>query len=508
MARCVPRLVLAPLALLGACATQPAYQGPALATPGAWANAVAGPSLMVTPTIVERDGWWTLLQDPAIDDLVAAGLRDNPTLGEVAARVDQARAVLTVERARRQPRVDLNASLSRSQDAAGSGGDTVRQTSAEIGPSLSWELDLWGRVRETTLAAHSRLDARTAEAEDARLSMVAQIADAVLRLRGCDYSLAVRDRDIASREMELSITRARLTYGAVAPVAAAAAQSNLASARTERIAQHESCLRIVDALVALSGVDAGAVRRLLPPGPPIVPAAGGGRALIADPVALMPSAPPFTPALPASVLTAHPSVVAAEREVAARWSQIAVARAERLPRIDLAAALSGQWLRALGSSSSFGAGSLGASFTVPLFDGGAGAANVGAAEARYREAVATLAFTLRAAARDIEDALAAQQSAVARVETSREAVEAARFTFIADEARWRAGSIALFELEDSRRQLNRAQEDAITAATDRARAWVELVRRTGPAWSAPPAQRDAVIAPAGSSPTKSRNGHG
>lgn len=507
MPRCVARFALAPLALLGACATQPAYQSPPLVTPGAWANAAAGPPLTATPTIVDRDGWWTLLQDPAIDDLVAAGLRDNPTLGEVAARVDQARAALTLERARRQPKVDLNASGSRSRDGAGSGGDTVRQTSAGIGPSLSWELDLWGRVRETTLAAHSRLDARTAEAEDARLSMVAQIADAVLRLRRCDYSLAVRDRDIASREVELSITRARLAYGAVAPVAAAAALSNLASARTERIAQHESCLRLVDALVALSGLDAAAIRTLLPPNP-TTPAAGRGAAASPDFAALTPSAPPFTPTLPASVLAVHPGVVAAEREVAARWSQIGVARAERLPRINLAAALSGQWLRVLGASSSYESNSLGTDLTLPLFDGGAGAANVKGAEAGYREAVATLALTLRAAARDIEDALAAQQSAAARVETSREAVEAARFTFSANEARWRAGSIALFELEDSRRQLNRAQEDAITAATDRARAWVELVRRTGPAWRAPPTQLDSIVAPARSSPTKTRNRHG
>lgn len=507
MARYLFWFAVAPLALVGACATQSAYQRPALVAPRAWTNAAEGTVQAGVPPVPGRDGWWTALEDPAIDSLVAAGLRDSPTLGEAAARVDQARAAMGVERARRLPRIDLTGSVSRSQNAFGAGGDPVRQTAAGIGPSLSWELDLWGRVRETTLAAQSRLDARTADAEDARLSVIAQIADATLRLRGCDYSLTVRDRDIASREAELSITRQRLKSGAVAPVSAAAAQSNLASARTERIAQNETCLRVVDALVALSGVNAAAIRTLLP-SHSIALAAGGEGAISSDFAALAPTAPPLTLALPASVLSTHPNVVAAEREVAARWSQIGVARAERLPRINLAAALSGQWLRALGVSSSYEANSFGADLTLPLFDGGAGAANVKGAEASYREAVATLVFTVRAAARDIEDALAAQQSAAARVETSQEAVEAARFTFRANEARWRAGSIAFFELEDSRRQLNRAQEDAITAATDRARAWVELVRRTGPAWSAPSAQRDAVVAPAGASPTNTRNQQG
>lgn len=238
-------------------------------------------------------------------------------------------------------------------------------------------------------------------------------------------------------------------------MAVATAQSNLALARADRIAQQKTCLRVVDALIALSGVPASAISALLPP---LQPTAAP------DIAAVMPFAPPLTPALPATVLLAHPGVVAAEREAAARWSEIAVKRAERLPRIDLAGILTGQWLRVLGSSSSFGTNSLGLDLSAPLLDNGAGRANVRVADADYRGSVATLAFALGTAVRDIEDALAAQQSAVERVEASRHAVEAARFTFWANEARWRAGAIALFELEDSRRQFNRAQESAITAA--------------------------------------------
>jgi outer membrane protein TolC len=179
------------------------------------------------------------------------------------------------------------------------------------------------------------------------------------------------------------------------------------------------------------------------------------------------------------VLLAHPSVVAAEREVAARWSEIGVARAERLPRLDLTAILTGQWISALGSSASFLTGSIGAGLSGPLIDGGAGKAEVVRADAAYREAVATLNVTLRQAIRDIEDGLAAQDSAVRRVEAARTAVSAARLTLRGNEARRRAGSIGAFELEDSRRQLNRAQESAIGAARDRAQAWVELIRRSG-----------------------------
>lgn len=456
--------------LIGGCALQPAYQRPPLDLPATWSNA---PAETPPATPVEREGWWTLLGDPAVDRLVAAGLRDNPTLAEASARVDQARAVAAAENARGKPGLGATANLSGARDRNGSGSTTTGQASANIGANLAWEIDLWGRLRETAAAARHRLSARTADAEAVRLSIVAEIADTALALRACHRIHGIRERDIASREVEAKIIEARLAFGYVAPVAVANAQSNLASARTERIAQEEACRRLTDALVALSGLDAVTILTLLP------------RDVSTTGEMQMPTPPPFAPALPATILLRHAGVVAAEREVAARWSEIAVARAERLPRIDLTALLTGQWLRALGSSDSYVSGSIGTGLTAPLYDGGAGAAKVRLAEASYREAVAQLALAVRTAARDVEDALAAQQSAAARIVTSRDALTAAQFTLSASEARWRAGSIAQLELEEARRQSNRAQESAVVAAADLARAWVALVRRTGTPWQAP-----------------------
>jgi NodT family efflux transporter outer membrane factor (OMF) lipoprotein len=397
-------------------------------------------------------------------------------LAEAAARVDQAKAIFAVERAQRSPRIDVTASSAR--ERVGINGDsggtaTMWQSSAAIGPSLSWEIDLWGRVRENTLAAHRRLQARDADASDARLSIAAQVANNVLSLRACNLLLTIRDADIASRENELVIIRTRVRLGTLPPVDVAAAESNLATVRIDRIAQEEECRRTVDALVAVSGRPAREVQSLV--AGPVTP--GGNDDLAAQ----MPSAPAIVPDLPATVLLTHPSVVVAEREVAARWSEIAVARAERLPRLDLTAVLTGQWIRAFGSTDSFVTGSAGLGVSAPLFDGGAGAAGVARADASYREAVATLDATIRQAVRDIEDGLAAQDSALRRADVSRSALSAARFALRANEARRRAGSIGAYELEDSRRQLNRAQEGAIVAARDRAQAWVELVRRSSSA---------------------------
>jgi multidrug efflux system outer membrane protein len=456
--------------LLSACATQPDYRSPATSLPTEWIHGTARAST-VNVEDAERKVWWTALGDPAIDALVNAALADNPTLAEAAARVDQAKAIFAVERAQRVPRLDITASAARERVGLqeNTGTTTAWQSSAAIGPILSWEIDLWGRVRENTLAAHRRLQARDADARDALLSIAAQVANGVLSLRSCNLLLTVRDADIASRENELVIIRTRVRLGTLPPVDVAAAESNLATVRIDRIAQEEMCRQNVDALVAVTGRSAGEVRLL-------VDSATSDHN--DDLSAQMPSAPAIVPDLPATVLLAHPTVVAVEREVAARWSQIAVARAERLPRLDLTAALTGQWIRTFGSTTSFTTGSAGLALTAPLFDGGAGRAEVAHADASYREAVATLDGTIRQAVRDIEDGLAAQDSALRRAEVSRSALSAARFTLQANEARRRAGSIGAFELEDSRRQLNRAQESAIVAARDRAQSWVEIVRRS------------------------------
>lgn len=450
-------LALAPLVLLGACAVQPAYQRPPMKVADAWSNA---PGVASEPTALERDGWWTLLGDPVVASLVAAGLADNPTLAEAAARVDLARAALTTQDAGRRPAVGVDASLSRSRDRAD--GGIASASSGSVGANLSWELDLWGRLRQGAAAARNRLTGAAADAEAARLSIIGEIADTALALSACDRVLEIRDRDIASREAEMTVTRTRLGAGALAPVALATAASNLSSARTDRAVQAEACHRLVHALSALTGSDIATIRRLAqqPPSP------------IAQP-------PAFKPALPASVLLAHPLVIAAEREAAARWSEIAVARADRLPRIDLAAALSQQWIRALGATTSSTARSAGIGLAGPLLDGGAGAARVSGAEASYRQAVARLDLAVRTAERDVEDALSADQSARARIVTSQEALQAAQYALEVNIARWRAGSIAQIELEESRRQFNRAQESAVTAAADHARAWVTLVRTTG-----------------------------
>lgn len=458
---------------LTGCATQGPYQLARLEVPEAW-TMPAPESALATPA---GQGWWRQLNDPATDALVDAALATSPSVAEAIARVDEARALVGATATQRTPSIGLDGSGTRARTLSTDGpADTALSTQGSIGLGFSWEIDLFGRVRNSVEAGALRLEARDAAATATRLALTAQIGDLVLASRACGLSIAVLRDEIDSREKTVALTGRRLDTGFAAPIEQARAQGGLATARTTLATRQEACARNINALVALSGQSRGTVQALI--------AADTHAVSVTDRVAAIPAPPPVQIALPATMLAAHPTVVVAEREVAAAWSDIAVARAERLPRLDLGAALSGHWLRAAGQSISETLWSLGPMLSGPVFDGGRGAANVSVAQARYRAAEANLRQAVRTAAEDVENAMAAIESATQRRRTTLDAVAAAQRVLDATQARWSAGVVSLFEVEDARRQLAEAQDSAIAAAYDSSRAWIALVRASGYATAA------------------------
>ncbi|MBX3667140.1 MAG: efflux transporter outer membrane subunit [Rhodocyclaceae bacterium] len=455
---------------LTGCSLQQAYVAPTPAGPAAWSAVTPAQG---DPAALD-DAWWQALGDPAIDALVAAAFADSPTLARAVARMDEAAALLGVSNAAGAPVLGASTGITRAKSQNTMpliASPTLRSTAVHAGPAFSWEIDLFGRVRHSVEAAQRRLDARTADAGQARLVLAAEVANKVTALRACDSTRGVAAADLASREKTLPLTRLRLQAGFAPAVEEARALAGIAAARGKLAAQEELCARELNALVALSGEEAaGIVRRVR----------GANEQRGAGPV-FMPPAPAALPQLPATVLARHPNVIAAVSEAAAAWAEIGLARAQRLPQLDLTAALTGQWIRAAGSSLNFVAWSLGGSIAGPLFDGGASASNLSAAEARYRQAEAGLRSTLRSTVQDVENALAAQQSAAQRAEASAEQVTAARTTLQAVQAQWQAGAASRFELEDLRRQFSAAQDAEISARRDQVLAWTALVKATGAA---------------------------
>ncbi len=423
-----------------------------------------------------QEDWWRALGDPAIDTLVGSSQQNSPSIAQAVARVAEAEANLGVSRADRYPQVTASAAYVRGQQAnttSANGKLTELYSAATVSPSLSWEVDLFGRVRENVAAARSRLDARTADARAARLTLASNIADTVIALRACEGLVQIADTDRESRSQTLQLTTLRQRAGFATVAELARLQTSVASAQTAQAAQQQACAQYTNALVALSGQDVATVRRLT-----AFPDAPQGNDF-GMPEVWLPQPPVVAPKLPATVLAEHPAMLGAMKDVQAAWSDIGVARAERLPRLDLAAALTDEWISALGTSLHYLTWSVGPSLGVTVFDGGAGASRVAAAQARYDQALASLQGTLRSTVQDVENALAAEEAAKTSHHAAEDALTAARIQLRAAQAQLRVGASNQIDFEDIRRQALSAQQMALTAQRDQLRAWVALMKASG-----------------------------
>lgn len=473
--------------LLCACQQLP-YRAAPLAEVPAWdAQSAAASPAEFRAAVDER--WWLQLQDPAVDSLVATSLADSPDLAQASARIDAAQAAVGGARAMGNATLAGNASITRGSSQVSSNSSSTEVASVgTLGLSFNWELDLFGRIRAGREAAQFRLDARSADAQSTQVALVAQIVGWVVDWRACDFALRTREWDVSSREATEALVRRRVAVGMAAAVDAARAMSDVAIARTDAITQAQSCRFDVNALVALTGLQADLVRAHLsaPPrfGATACTLTGELPEMSCDaPLGfkigvVVPEAPAVQIELPAVVLAAHPSVVAAQREAAAAWSDIGGARASRYPRLNLGALLTGQWLRVGGQALDFSTWAVGPGVAGAIVDGGAAESQIDGAEARYRESAAKVIAVVRASAQDIENALVATNSALARAEPTQQALRAALLSLRITEVQWRSGATTLLVLEDARRQYSRAQSNAILAAKDRAQAWVGLVRAT------------------------------
>jgi len=466
-----PCLVLLAAVAVAGCSLQGPFRQPVLPAPASWSAEAPPPEKAPA-----QEDWWQALGDPAIDTLVESSLQNSPSIAQAVARVAEAEANLGVSRADRYPQITASAAYVRGQQAnstSANGKLTELYSAATVSPSLSWEIDLFGRVRENVAAARSRLDARTADARAARLTLASNIADTVIALRACQGLAQIADTDRESRAQTLQLTTLRQRAGFAAAAELARLQTSVASAQTTLAAQQQACAQYTNALVALSGQDIATVRQLTasPDAPP------GDE--FGMPAVWLPQAPAVAPKLPATVLAGHPAMLGAMKDVQAAWSDIGVARAERLPRLDLAAALTDEWISALGTSLHYLTWSVGPSLGVTVFDGGAGAARVAAAQARYDQALASLQGTLRSTVQDVENALAAEDAAKTSRHAAEDALAAARTQLLAAQAQLRVGASNQIDYEDIRRQALSAQQMALTARRDQLRAWVALMKASG-----------------------------
>ena len=458
-------------AVLTSCAA-PAYKVPQVAATLPSAYKEAGPWTPAAPAdAAARGAWWTVFNDPQLDQLETQLSAANPNLAQAVARYDQARAFLAQARADFFPTIDLNGSAGRSRLSADRPNGTGRSVQGDdfvVGAAISYEPDLWGRVRNQVAAGQAEAQASAADVAATRLSLQAELADSYLSLRSLDVQARVLDAAVANFAKALDLTQARHRGGAVSGVDVGQAETQLNTARAARSEVAAQRALLEHAIASLVGQPASAFSLA-----------------VADQLPPLPATPVSAPSV---LLQRRPDVAAAERRAFAANRQIGVARAAFFPDITLSATggFETTGVRSLLTTpTSFW--SLGADAALALFDGGRRAAGVRGAKASFDEAAGAYRATVLGAFQEVEDNLALLNHLAEEAQQEQAAFEAARRTEDLALTRYKQGAATYLDAVQAQTAALDAEQAVVALQARRLQAGVNLVRALGGGWTAPAA---------------------
>ena len=450
-----------PLLFLAACSSSGNYDRPAVELPQAWKESA--------PRFAEDGRWWRIYEDASLDLLVEESLKGNADLAVAAARVDEARALLGEARSFLLPSVDAQASARRQQiserAATSFPGVPKEFSSYRATLNVSYELDLFGRLRSGVQAARAELAASEAAREAVRLALAAQVAKSYFALRSSEEQVLLTRQTLDLREEALGLQRKRHRAGVIGDFELRQLEAEVAAARAQLPGFEQAREREEAALQVLLGRSPRQVfESELRTGP-------GGRQLLAP---VVPSG------IPSELLLRRPDLVEAERRLAAANARVAVARSEMFPSIALTAELGSE---SASLSSLFAANAavwtLAAAVTQPIFAGGRIEARTAAAEARERAVLAQYQQTVRTAFSEVRTALVSQSRTRESYEAESVRAEALAETLRLARLRYENGIASQLDVIDAERGLLAARAARIEALRAHRAAVADLFRALG-----------------------------
>jgi NodT family efflux transporter outer membrane factor (OMF) lipoprotein len=467
-----PQLLLFGLGLavsLAACSLAPVYEKPATAPPAA-AYKEAGDWKPAQPADAQPRGpWWNIFQDSQLDALEMQVSASNQDLKAAFARLEEARAQTRYVRASYLPTITASADASRFRTSVNSPQySTVKpatQNDLALESDFSYEIDVFGRVRNSVAAARASAQASAADLAVVDLSMHSELAIDYFTLRSEDAQQTLLDQAVAEYGKALQLAQNLYNGGAAPLTDVAQAQVQLETARTQaedvrlRRAQTEHAVAVL--------VDQPASKFHLGPQPLPSDAAP----------------PPIDPGLPSALLERRPDVAAAERAVAAANATIGVVRAAYFPVFSLSAALgfeSTHGFSLIDAPSTLWA--LGPSALLTLFDGGRRRAQTDKARAAYDEQVANYRNTVNTAYSEVEDSLAALRQLERESVSESAAVAAASTELEQANYRYMAGATNYLEVVTAENAALAARLSAADIQVRRVNASVLLVKALGGGW--------------------------
>lgn len=441
--RARPILASTALALLAGCANlAPEYEQPVAPVPQSYASTVGAS----TPGREDLPPWRDYFTDPLLQRLIETALRNNRDLRVAALRVEEARAAFQIQRADQFPGLGLGAQGARARvpgDLNYYGQSVVGgEYRAEVGLS-SWELDLWGRIRNLKDAALQQWLATDAGRQAVELALIVQVADGYLGLRELDERVAIARRTVDSRAESYRIFQRRQEVGSTSRLDLTQVQTLLTQAQALLAQLERARASQYHALAQLVGADPGPLPARAPFDEDMVLAA-------------------LQPGLPSDLLLRRPDLIAAEHRLRAAHANIGAARAAFFPRI----ALTGSWGTASAELDGlFDSGSRAWTFlptlSLPIFDAGRRRANLELSEVRRDIAVAQYEKSIQTAFREVADALAARHWLAEQLKVQTVARQALAERSRLAQLRYDNGSATYLEVLDAQRNLLDAEQQLV-----------------------------------------------
>jgi multidrug efflux system outer membrane protein len=466
------RVLLAALAtvsvLAGGCAVGPDYVRPAVEQPAQFKSQAAGEA---APPIATE--WWRLYGDPELDQLIASVHASNQTLRQAVARVDQARALARVAGSFLYPTISVDPSYSRTRYSGNrrsiNTGQKVQSgrtlNDYRIPFDLTYEIDVWGRVRRSFESARAQAAASAADLGVVRLTAETDVARYYHFLRSLDAQAQILTETVVSYREQVRLLSVQLNTGLVSPIVLNQAQAQLQTTLAQQRDVERARANLEHALAILCGRPAPSF------------------AVAANPL-YEASPPSVPPGLPAALLARRPDVAEAEQNVVAANAQIGVATAEFLPRFTLTATagLESADLSALFTWQSRAASIL-PSVSIPIFQGGRLRANLEAIKASYRQTVAAYVSQVLIAYGEVEDALTDLHAFADEVGSLGEAVGASRNYLRLAKAQYNYGLVDYLIVIDAERTLLANRLSLAQAVDSHMAASIQLIKTLGGGWN-------------------------
>ncbi len=463
------------IALIAGCAVGPDYKRPPVDAAAAYKEQ-SGWKPSEPADALTRGPWWTIYNDPVLDDLEAKINISNENVKAALASYDQARALVDQAQAGFWPTVGANLSRLRSSGRGGAstvttnGVTTVISTGASTtttystGASANWSLDIWGQIRRTVESDRASAQASAAALAAAELSAQATLATDYFELRAQDQLQRLLDDTVVAEQLSLKITESRYRYGVAAKADVVSAEAQLLSSQAQQINAKIQRATLEHAVAVLIGQQPAQFSL--------------------SPTAMRSDVPTVPAGVPSTLLERRPDVAEAERKVAAANAQIGVATAAYFPSLTLSGSdqyTSSMWSHLISLPNR--TWSVGPSLAETLFDGGLRRAQVAQARAAWESNVATYRQTVLSGFEQVEDQIATLRILEQQSVVEEDAVKAAREAEALTLNQYKAGTVPYSSVITAQTTRLSAEETALSVLSSRLQASVTLIEALGGGWT-------------------------